>query len=102
MTGVGKSRGGGNRIKLNRGPATAEKSGMYHGIKVPLDAFEKPFAGGSALDALPGRLESMIFPQRYGELFLHRTVAVLKYVGLTPRGPTKIDGVALSERSFLC
>eukprot|EP00903_Cladosiphon_okamuranus_P017394 g16022.t1 len=64
-TGVGKSRDGGNRRMRRKGPATAEKSGMYHGIKVPLDAFEKPFAGGSALDALPGRLESLIFPQRY-------------------------------------
>lgn len=52
-------------MNLKRGLASPEKKGVYHGIKVPLDAFEEPFAGGSALDALPGRLESLIFPQRY-------------------------------------
>lgn len=57
--------GGGNRRKIKRGPATAEKKGMYHGIKIPLGAFEKPFAGGSQLDALPGRLESLVFPHRW-------------------------------------
>lgn len=49
---------------MKRGPATSEKRGMYHGIQVPLDAFEKPFAGGSEVDALPARLESIVFPQR--------------------------------------
>lgn len=50
---------------MKRGPATSEKRGMYHGIQVPLDAFEKPFAGGSEVDALPARLESLLFPHRY-------------------------------------
>ncbi|CAN0010669.1 unnamed protein product, partial [Hapterophycus canaliculatus] len=64
----GRSMGGGSsrrRKLMKRGPATSEKRGMYHGIQVPLDAFEKPFAGGSEIDALPARLESLIFPSRY-------------------------------------
>ncbi|CAM9954987.1 unnamed protein product, partial [Scytosiphon promiscuus] len=64
----GRNKVGGNgarRKLMKRAPATSEKRGMYHGIQVPLDAFEKPFAGGSDVDALPGRLESVIFPHRY-------------------------------------
>ncbi|CBN75222.1 hypothetical protein Esi_0072_0090 [Ectocarpus siliculosus] len=58
-------RGGGNRRKLKRGPAASDKRDMYHGIAMPGNTFEKPFAGGNEVDALPGRLESLIFPQRY-------------------------------------
>ncbi|CAN0060568.1 unnamed protein product [Ectocarpus fasciculatus] len=57
--------GGGNRRKLKRGPAASDKRDMYHGIALPVNTFDKPFAGGNEVDALPGRLESLIFPQRY-------------------------------------
>ncbi|CAM9877965.1 unnamed protein product [Ectocarpus sp. 4 AP-2014] len=58
-------RGRGDRRKLKRGPAASDKRDMYHGIAMPVNTFEKPFAGGNEVDALPGRLESLIFPQRY-------------------------------------
>ncbi|CAM9667282.1 unnamed protein product, partial [Ectocarpus sp. 12 AP-2014] len=57
--------GGGNRRKLKRGPAASDKRDMYHGIAMPVNTFDKPFAGGNEVDALPGRLEALIFPQRY-------------------------------------
>ncbi|CAB1116152.1 unnamed protein product [Ectocarpus sp. CCAP 1310/34] len=57
--------GGGNRRKLKRGHAASDKRDTYHGIAMPMKNFEKPFAGGNEVDALPGRLESLIFPHRY-------------------------------------
>lgn len=52
------------RVYRRAAPATTSKR-MLEGVRVPLDAFEKPFAGGTELDALPGRLESLLFPERY-------------------------------------
>lgn len=40
------------------------KGGMFEGINVSSNAMFSSFAGGNDLDALPGRLESLIFPQR--------------------------------------
>ena len=37
---------------------------MFLGVKVPSDALDAAIARRNDLDALPGELESLIFPQR--------------------------------------
>ncbi|CAM9548145.1 unnamed protein product, partial [Discosporangium mesarthrocarpum] len=49
---------------LGRRPATG-RQGMFKGVLMPADAFPMPFAGGSDRDLLPGRLEAVVFPERY-------------------------------------
>lgn len=67
MIAAARGRRGGAPSKgrrYRRAAAVVRTRDAFQGVKVPADALKRPFAGGTELDALPGRLESLIFPHR--------------------------------------
>ncbi|CAM9619652.1 unnamed protein product, partial [Choristocarpus tenellus] len=45
--------------------AANRRRGVFNDVLMPTDALFAPFAGGTDRDMLPGRLESLVFPERY-------------------------------------
>lgn len=60
----GRKRGAARRT-LGRAAAVKDTGRFFRGVKVPSDAFNTACTRRNDLDALPGELESLIFPQRY-------------------------------------
>lgn len=57
--------------RYRKAAAVVGTRGAFQGVKVAADALKRPFAGGTELDALPGRLESLIFPDRLRRCWYH-------------------------------
>ncbi|CAM9327493.1 unnamed protein product, partial [Sphacelaria rigidula] len=62
--------GGGGRVGASRNEAPKYATEhQFLGVRMSRDDFHKPFAGGTELDAMPGKVESLVFPERYADHF---------------------------------